>query len=69
MAVVRDPTIFSVSVDGEHDRSVIAVEGALDSFNAGTLRDGFGRTLGRRAVIIDIRGVPFVDSAGLRRTR
>ncbi len=65
MAVVRDQTTFSVSVDGERDPSVLCVEGELDSFTAGALRDGFGRTLGRPAVIIDIRQVPFVDSAGL----
>ena len=53
-------------VDGDCDgETVISAAGELDSFTACELRAGITDVLGRRATIIDIRDVPFVDSAGL----
>jgi anti-sigma B factor antagonist len=65
MAVVRDHTTFTVGIETGPDPRVIRVHGELDSYSAGQLRDGIATTLGCPAVIIDIREVPFVDSAGL----
>jgi len=65
MRAVRDHRIFRVSVEVDHDASVICVEGDLDSFTAAELREAFNQTLHRAAVVVDIRLVPFVDSAGL----
>lgn len=56
---------FSVLVDDDGDPSVIRVEGELDCSTAGELRKGFTQVLGRQETIVDIRRVPFVDSAGL----
>ena len=47
------------------DVAVIIVAGELDSFAVCDLRAGITEVLGRPATLIDIRGVPFVDSAGL----
>jgi anti-sigma B factor antagonist len=65
MAVVREHRTFTVSVESGPDPRIIRVVGELDSHTAGQLRDGIATTVGRPAVIIDIREVPFVDSAGL----
>jgi anti-anti-sigma factor len=65
MAAVRHQSPFRVRIDDDQEPSVISVEGELDSFTAGELRDGFSDTVGHPAVVIDIREVPFVDSAGL----
>ncbi len=62
---VRTETALNISVDSEEDPSTISVDGELDSFSAGSLREAFTRTLGDAHVIIDIRQVPFMDSAGL----
>jgi anti-sigma B factor antagonist len=56
---------FTVLVVDDGDEAVISVAGELDSFTACELRAGITDVLGRPATIIDIRGVPFVDSAGL----
>ena len=65
MAAVRAQTTFTVSIESSPDPRVIRVHGELDSYTAGQLRDGIATTVGRPAVIIDLREVPFVDSAGL----
>lgn len=56
---------FTVLVVDDGDEAVINVVGELDSYTACELRAGIADVLGRPATIIDIRGVPFVDSAGL----
>ena len=61
----------SVRVDDDVDPTLIRVQGELDSFSAAQLRSGFGRALHgagnteESATVVDIRDVPFVDSAGL----
>lgn len=52
-------------IDTEADPAVIQVAGELDSFSACELRAGIADVLGRPGTILDIRDVPFVDSAGL----
>ena len=56
---------FSVLIDDDADPVVIQVVGELDSFSAGELRAGIADVLGSQGAILDIRAVPFVDSAGL----
>lgn len=56
---------FSVTTHHDSDPAVMVVVGELDSFTACDLRAGVAVVLGRQGTIIDIRQVPFVDSAGL----
>jgi anti-sigma B factor antagonist len=65
MTTRQNEAKFSLLVVDEGDDAVISVAGELDSFTACRLREGISDVLGRPATIIDIRGVPFVDSAGL----
>jgi anti-sigma B factor antagonist len=65
MTTRQNETKFSLLVDDHGDEAVISVAGDLDSFTACGLRAGITDVLGRPATIIDIRDVPFVDSAGL----
>jgi anti-sigma B factor antagonist len=65
MTTRQNETNFDVLVADDGDEAVISVAGELDSFTACELRAGITGVLGRKAVVIDIRDVPFVDSAGL----
>lgn len=55
----------AVTVATGAEASVLRVEGELDSFSAAQLRDGFVSLVGRGDTLVDIRGVLFMDSAGL----
>ncbi len=61
----QSETAFSVLIDGDSDPAVIRVHGELDSDSASQLRVGIAEVVGRKRTIVDIREVPFVDSAGL----
>lgn len=65
MTTRQNATNFSLLVAGDGDEAVINIAGELDSFTACDLRAGITDVLGRQATIIDIRDVPFIDSAGL----
>lgn len=65
MTTRQNESNFSVLVVDDGDEALITVAGELDSFTASELRVGITGVLGRRATVIDIRDVPFVDSAGL----
>ncbi len=65
MTTRQNEIAFSVLIDEDADPAVIRVVGELDSFSAGQLRTGISDVLGRHATILDLRDVPFVDSAGL----
>ena len=65
MTTRQSEIAFSVLIDNDADPAVVRVAGELDSFSASELRAGIGDVLGRPATILDIRDVPFVDSAGL----
>lgn len=65
MTTRQNETNFDVLVADDGDEAVISVAGELDSFTACELRAGITGMLGRKATVIDIRDVPFVDSAGL----
>lgn len=65
MRTRQNETRFSVLIDDDGDVAVIRMDGDLDSYSAGELRAAIAKVLGRRATVVDIRDVPFVDSAGL----
>jgi anti-sigma B factor antagonist len=65
MTTGQSETACRVLIDDDAGTSVIRVDGELDSLSAGALREGVARVVGREATILDIRQVPFVDSAGL----
>lgn len=65
MTTRQNETVISLLVVDDADEAVISVVGELDSFTACELRAGITAVVGRQATIIDIRDVPFVDSAGL----
>lgn len=65
MTTPQHGTNFDLLVVDDGDEAVISVVGELDSFTACELRTGITDVLGRQTTIIDIRAVPFVDSAGL----
>ena len=66
MTTRQNDTAFSVRIHDDAEPAVIEVAGELDSFSACELRAGIAEVLGRHpGTILDIRDVPFVDSAGL----
>jgi anti-sigma B factor antagonist len=65
MTALPNETGFSVIIHRDSDPTVIGVMGDLDSFTACELRAGIAEVLDSQGTILDIREVPFVDSAGL----
>lgn len=65
MTTRQTETGFSVLIDDDDEVAVVRVAGELDSFTAPELRAGIAGVLARPGTIVDIREVPFVDSAGL----
>lgn len=71
MSRTPDEPSLSVRIADDGEPTVIRVAGELDSFTAAQLREGFGQAMqvpptdGTPATVVDIREVPFVDSAGL----
>ena len=61
----RPSAHLTVLIDDRADPVVIKVDGDLDSYSAGRVREAFSDATGQPTIIIDIRGVPFLDSAGL----
>jgi anti-anti-sigma factor len=59
---------FTLSTQADHDgeQLTVLVEGELDLSTAGQLRRLLDDELSRRrAVVLDLSGVPFIDSSGL----
>jgi anti-sigma B factor antagonist len=57
---------FSVEVGGGADGSVVAPRGELDIATQGTLREALERQAARGAVTLDLAGLRFLDTPGLR---
>lgn len=51
--------------DLDQDTLGLLVRGTLDAFTVAHFRAVFAETVARRALVIDLSGVSFVDSAGL----
>lgn len=64
MTTRQSEAAFKVLIDDDADPAVIRVAGELDSFTASELRSSIAEVLGHPGTILDIRDVPFVDSAG-----
>jgi anti-sigma B factor antagonist len=62
------PEELTVEVRGEKGTSVLIVRGELDAYSAPTLDDAVARALagGAKRLVIDLEGVGFIDSSGLR---
>ena len=62
------PEELTVEVLDEGGTSVLVVRGELDAYSAPTLDSAVTRVLagGARRLVIDLEGVGFIDSSGLR---
>ncbi|MGH9065853.1 MAG: STAS domain-containing protein [Acidimicrobiales bacterium] len=57
--------MFKITLESIDGRLVCQPEGDLDAAHAASLRASFGALAQPTAVVIDLTGVPFLDSAGL----
>ncbi len=59
--------VFGVDEDREAGRTVVTVSGEVDVATAPALRECLDRVVGldEGAVVVDLRGVTFIDSTGL----
>jgi anti-sigma B factor antagonist len=61
------PAPFSISIDDQPAQALIAVGGELDLGTAPTLEDAvMARLQGGGHVVLDLRGLDFIDSTGVR---
>ena len=58
---------IEIDVTDQQGYKVVRPEGDLDVYTVGTLRDAIGRVIdeGSPKVVVDLDGVPFMDSSGL----
>ena len=56
-----------IQVVDEGDYRVLRPQGDLDVYTVGSLRDALGRMIAEKTpkVVVDLDGVPFMDSSGL----
>ena len=62
----RDELEFTVAVEGGADGSVVAPRGELDMATQDRLRAALERQAARGAVTLDLSGLRFLDTSGLR---
>ncbi len=62
----RDEIEFTVAVGGGVDGSVVAPRGELDMATQGDLRSAIEQQAARGAVTLDLSGLRFLDTSGLR---
>src|SRR3990170_9017776 len=62
----RDEIEFKVEVDGGPDGGVVTPHGELDMATQGELRAALEREAKRGAVTLDLSGLRFIDTSGLR---
>ncbi len=56
---------FAIDVRHEGDATIVAPEGELDLVTVGALRDELGRYGADGPLVLDLRGLSFMDSAGV----
>jgi anti-sigma B factor antagonist len=61
-----DEIEFTVDVGGDEDGSIIAPRGELDMATQGELRAALEQQAGSGAVTLDLSGLTFLDTSGLR---
>jgi anti-sigma B factor antagonist len=56
-----------IDIDDSGDYKVLRPQGDLDVYTVGSLRDALGKLIEERSqrVVVDLDGVPFMDSSGL----
>jgi anti-sigma B factor antagonist len=59
-------TDFSVDVEDDGTLVVLRLHGELDLATVPTVEDTFERHAGRRAVVLDLADLEFMDSSGVR---
>jgi len=57
--------VLEISVENTDDYLVCRPVGELDAFTVGQFRDALAEMSGATRMLIDLSGVPFLDSAGL----
>ena len=57
---------FDVDVQRSDDVAIVQPRGELDVATAETLRAALDRLNGARRLVLDLRGLSFIDSSGLR---
>ena len=57
--------MLEITVDQSSDYVVCRPSGELDAFTVGQFRESLTELAGGERVLIDLSGVPFLDSAGL----
>ena len=62
----RDEIEFKVAIDGGPDGSVVAPRGELDVATQAELREALQRQAAQGAVTLDLAGLRFMDTSGLR---
>ena len=62
----RDEIVFTVDVGGGEDGSVVAPRGELDMATQGELRAALEQQATRGTVTLDLSGLRFIDTSGLR---
>jgi anti-sigma B factor antagonist len=65
-AEARRPEKFQVSVESSFDRTLVVLRGALDLGEQERFRETLARIERDELVVIDLRGLTFIDSIGLR---
>jgi len=63
---MRDEFQFAVEVGGGADGSRVAPRGELDMTTQGELRAALERQAARGGITLDLSGVSFIDTSGLR---
>lgn len=57
--------MLEINVDRLGDHTVCRPEGELDAYTVGQFREALRELSGEARLLIDLSGVPFLDSAGL----
>ena len=57
--------VFSVTVEQGNHEAVLRLSGELDSVGEPDLRSAFEQVLSQDLVVVDLRGLTFIDSLGL----
>ena len=65
MEVVKGANVVDVEVVQDETTTVCRPMGELDAFSVQSFREHLAALAGHDAVIIDLTGVPFMDSSGL----
>jgi anti-sigma B factor antagonist len=63
---MSSPVSFAVGVRHVGDTDVVSPAGEIDIATAPAVRDALAATVGGRRLVLDLRGVQFMDTSGLQ---